>query len=450
MPANLMRDLARYIAQSGEARLPDKVVEKAKHHILDTLAAIISGAEFKVGRLSRDFVRGQGGAAEAQIGGADFLSTSMNAAFANGNMAHADETDDSHEASGTHPGCAIVPAALAVAEKENASGLAWLKAVVAGYDIGCRINLALDPDKMRERALATHSIGGIFGAATAATSLMKLDAARVRHVIDYTGQQASGIRYWVRDTEHVEKAFVFGGMPARAGVTAAAMVQAGFTGVEDCLTGENNLFQCLSDAPRPGRLIENLGAHYEVTATNIKKYCVGSPIQAPLEALTILIERHKVKAAGVKTIDVRMPSSRTVNDREMPDINLQYILAVSLLDGGLTFKAAHDFARMKAPEVVAMKARMTVTDDASLRLPHTSRTGRVELTMNDGKKFSEHVTAVPGVAENPMTTAQVEAKCRDIVVPYIGRDRTEKLITTIRNLEQMRSVRELRPLLAGR
>ena len=143
-----------------------------------------------------------------------------------------------------------------------------------------------------------------------------------------------------------------------------------------------------------------------------------------------------------------MPSSRTVNDREMPDINLQYILAVSLLDGGLTFKAAHDFARMKAPEVVAVKARMTVTDDASLRLPHTSRTGRVELTMNDGRKFSEHVTAVPGVAENPMTTAQVEAKCRDIVVPYIGRDRTEKLITTIRNLEQMRSVRELRPLLA--
>lgn len=151
----------------------------------------------------------------------------------------------------------------------------------------------------------------------------------------------------------------------------------------------------------------------------------------------------------MKAIDVRMPSPRTVNNREMPDINVQCILAVTLLDGSLSFKAAHDFARMKAPDVRAVQARMTVTDDASLRLPHTSRTGRVEVTLNDGRKFAEHVKAVPGVAENPMTTAQVEAKCRDILVPYAGKERTEKLIAAIGNLDRLHSVRELRPLLAG-
>ncbi|MDQ3754648.1 MAG: MmgE/PrpD family protein, partial [Acidobacteriota bacterium] len=314
-PDTLMGEVCAYIQQSATAKLPANVVQKAKHHILDTLTAMVSGAEFKVGHLSREFTKSQGGSAEAQVAGANFLTSASNAAFANGNMAHADETDDSHEASGTHPGCAILPAALAVAEKENASGRAFLNAIVAGYDIGCRINLALDPEMMRARSLATHSIGGIFGAATAAASVMRLDAARLRYVIDYAGQQASGIRYWVRDEEHVEKAFVFGGMPARSGVMAASMVQAGFTGVADCLTGENNLLNALSSAPQPARLIEGLGRHYEIMATNIKKFPVGSPIQAPLEALTILIKRHNLKPDAVKSIAVRLPSSRTVNDR---------------------------------------------------------------------------------------------------------------------------------------
>jgi 2-methylcitrate dehydratase PrpD len=90
-------------------------------------------------------------------------------------------------------------------------------------------------------------------------------------------------------------------------------------------------------------------------ATNIKKYPVGSPIQAPLEALSILIERHKLKPADAKRIVVKMPSKRTVDDREMPDINLQYILAVTMLDGALSFEAAHSYERMKDPRVLEMK-----------------------------------------------------------------------------------------------
>jgi len=446
---SLMREVCTYLRASPTANLPPAVVLKAKHHILDTFAAMVSGADFKVGKLSRDFARAEGGAGQSAVVAEKFLVTARNAALANGNMAHADETDDSHEPSGTHPGCAVIPAALAVAEWQNSSGRAFINAVVAGYDVCCRFNMAAGSREMTRRNHATHSIGGVFGAAAAAASLLRMDEAKIRYTFDYTGQQASGMHYYVRDLEHVEKAFVFGGLPARSGVMAAAMAHAGFTGVWDCFSGEDHVFETFTPEPRPARFIEGLGEKYEIVATNIKKYCVGSPIQAPLEALTVLIHRHGLKPADVRSVAVRVPSYSVVNNREMPDINLQYILAVALIDGGLTFKAAHDFPRMKAPDVMAARAKFTITEDASLRLPHTVRTAWVEVTLNDGRKVSEHITAVPGVAENPMTTAQVEDKCRDILVPDVGSARTEALISAIRDLETLDSVRKLRPILAG-
>ncbi len=122
--------VSAYISSAGERQLPNAVSEKAKHHILDTVAAMVSGSRLKLGELAIKFIRGQGGTPEAQIIGTGLLTTAINAATVNGYLAHADETDDSHAPSGTHPVCAIIPAALAVAERENASGKAFLRAVV--------------------------------------------------------------------------------------------------------------------------------------------------------------------------------------------------------------------------------------------------------------------------------------------------------------------------------
>jgi 2-methylcitrate dehydratase PrpD len=195
--------------------------------------------------------------------------------------------------------------------------------------------------------------------------------------------------------------------------------------------------------------VDGLGRRFEVVATNIKKYPVGSPIQAPLEALSILIARHKITAPQVESMVVRMPSKRTVDDREMPDINLQYILAVTLLDGGLTFEAAHSYERMKDPAVLRLKERLTVIEEPGLRLPHTVRTGITEVRLRDGSVHREHVTAVPGTAEKPMTTAEVEAKCHGILAPVLGEEKTRALIAAVGTLERLPSVRSLRPLLAG-
>jgi 2-methylcitrate dehydratase PrpD len=451
----VIREVSSYISRGREATLPAEVIREAKNHILDTLAAMVSGSQFKPGELARRFARKQAGVEEAQVIGSEIVTSAINAALVNGMMAHADETDDSHEKSLTHPGCAVVPAALAASEREGASGMTFLKGVVAGYDIGCRLTQALGVHELNSRFRCTHSIGGTFGAASASAVVLGLDEGQVGQVLSYAAQQASGVIYYSRDPEHVEKAFVFGGMPARNGATAAIFVREGFTGVSDPFTGENNFLEAFSPNSVPEKLCEGLGSHYEILITNIKKFSVGSPIQAPLQALLLLMDKHGFKSGDVESIVVRMPESAAgrasravVNNRDMPNINLQYILAAALLDGDLSFKAAHDFERMNDPAILEIKQRITTEGDPGMDTSKTVRQGIVEVVTKEGKRFREHVIGVRGTAENPMTPGEVEKKCLDLLIPVLGGDRARKLVDRIWNIEQVRDVRELRPLLS--
>ncbi len=446
----IIEALSSYIAASGEAELPDAVIKKAKHHILDTLGAIICGSNLKPGRLAKAFAGQQGGAPEAQVAGSSVVTTAINAAFAMAIMAHSDETDDSHERAGMHPGCAIVPAALAVADREGADGLRFLKGVVAGYDVGCRVTQALGVENVRKRALSLHGIGSNFGAAAAAASVLGLAKDRVRYVWDYTAQQDSGKYYWVRDTDHVEKAFVFAGMGARNGVTSAILVQSGFTGVADAFSGEHNYFESFAPAADPALLVEDLGCRYEILLTDIKKFSVGAPIQAPLDALLILREKHGLTAANVRSITARVPDDRVliVRDRNMPDVDLRHVLAVALLDGGMTFEASHSYERMKDPAVLAVRDRITLLGDPALRTAKIKRGGIVEITTTDGAQLREHVELVRGRPGNPMSDEEMEKKCADLMTPVLGEERTKSLIDRIANLEKVKNIRDLRPLIS--
>lgn len=442
--------LSAYVAASGETELPPEVIHKAKHHILDTLGAIVCGSNLKPGRLAQRFVAEQGGAAEAQVAGTSIFTTAIQAAFAMGMMAHSDETDDSHERAGMHPGCAIVPAALAVAQREGADGTRFIRSVVAGYDVGCRVTQALGVQNVRSRALSLHGIGTNFGAAAAAASILGLDEELVRFVWDYSCQQDSGKYYWVRDRDHVEKAFVFAAMGARNGVTSALLVHSGFTGVDDAFSGENNYFESFGPGVIPGKLIEELGSRYEIQHTDIKKFSVGAPIQAPLDALLSLREKHGLTAAHVQSMTARVPDDRVliVRDREMPDVDLKHVLAVALLDGGMTFVASHSYERMKDPAVLAIRERITLIGDPELRTAKIKRGGIVEMTTTDGAQLREHVELVRGRPGNPMSDEEIERKCRDLMEPVLGDERTRNLIDRIWNLEKVKDMRDLRPLLS--
>ena len=445
---SLIGKVSAYISGSGERDLPAGVIEKAKHHILDTLAAMVSGSRLRPGEMVKKFIQKQGGTREAQVAGSQIITSAIHAAFANGIMAHADETDDAHSGSYTHPGCAIVPAALSMAEKEGAGGMRFLKGVVVGYDIGCRITQAIGVDNLLSRSRCALSVGANFGAAAAAASIAGLENKLVNYILSYTSQQASGVYYWMRDEEHMEKAFVFGGAPARNGVTSAILMESGFTGVSDPFSGTHNFFKACAPETQPELLAEGLGERYEIMCATIKKYSVGLPIQAPLDGLLLMIKKYGIHARDVESIcaHVHARSAHVVDhDRNMPDINLQHLLAVALLDGGLNFEAAHSLERMKDPAVLEVRKRITLVTNQEL-VPYHSI---VEIVTKDGTKFKEHITTVQGRPESPMNAGMVEEKCRELVVPILGEEHSQDLIDKIWHLEDVSDMRELRPLLAG-
>src|SRR6204780_4256192 len=119
----VMTTLSTYMSEAAGRALPDNVVEAAKHHILDTFAAMISGADLPPGRIALKFARAHTGEKVATVAGSDILCGPIEAALANGMLAHSDETDDSHAPSQSHPGCAVVPAALAAGEQFGIEGI---------------------------------------------------------------------------------------------------------------------------------------------------------------------------------------------------------------------------------------------------------------------------------------------------------------------------------------
>ena len=295
----------------------------------------------------------------------------------------------------------------------------------------------------------THAIGGVFGAAAAAGCAAGLNAQQMRWLLDYTAQQSSGINAWQRDTDHIEKAFVFGGMPARSGVTGAMLVQAGWTGVDDVFSGEDNFFQAYAPKADPSQLAEGLGTRFEIARTDIKKWTVGSPIQAPLDALELLIKANGIKAADVREVVIRLAPAvgSVVDNRAMPDVSVQHMAAVMLMDGTASFRAAHDRARMSEPATLAVrsKIRLVPDDELTKRLP--ARDAIVEVTLNDGRKLTQMVHAVRGTAANPMTREEVVAKARDLTAPVLGAATSERLIATVLAIESLSDIRGLRPLL---
>lgn len=443
-----MRKLSAYIAQAMRKPLPKEVTERAKHHLLDTLSAMVSGSPLLPGRRAIEYVKAQGGKPEACVAGSRIVTTAVNAALANGMLAHADETDDAYYLALVHPGCAVVPAALAMAERERRNGTALLRAIVLGYDVCARISKSLAVEKFRSAGFSTHSYGGAFGAAAAAGALAGIDADQVRYLLSYTAQQASGLSCWARDTEHIEKAFDFGGMPARNGVTAATMVASRFTGVEDVFSGDRGFFHAYARFADPERLVRGLGREFDIMQTAIKRWAVGYPIQAPLDALSNLISAHGIKAPDVERVVVTIDEqgARTVNQRRMADINVQHLVALMLVDGEITFRSSHDASRLRDPAVAKLRKRVELAGSAELSRAQTTQSV-VAVTTRGGQRFSYHTKAVRGSATNPMSREEVAGKCRGLLAPVLGKQSAEALIQTVWTIERVSDVRRLRTLL---
>ena len=447
----LMEQLSAYIAGALTRKPPEEVVERAKLHLVDTFAAMVSGLRLLPGKKAIAYTRSLGGKPEAGVIGTRIVTSAANAALANGMFGHADETDDTHPPSLTHPGTSVVPAALAIGERGRLSGERVLRAIVLGYDICARVLLTLKPMPYLRSGHHAGATGQLFGAAAAAGALLGFNARQIRYLLAYTGEHTSGLYTMFRDPEHIEKAYAMGGMPAHNGVAGALMVAHGWTGVEDVFSGERDFFYTFApEEVDRNEMVRGLGRDYEILRGGIKRWPVGGPIQGPLHVLHDLIREHRFKADDVVKVVARMPDKELeiVNNRDMPDISVQHLLAVMLLDGTVTFKSAHDFKRMKDPKVLKLRERIEAVGDPDLTDAQRRWRCVMEVTFKDGRVLKHQTMAAKGSFENPLTPAEENEKALDLIAPVLGKKRAQALLAALWKFEQLKDVRALRRLYA--
>ena len=448
----MMLKLSAHIAGATKRALPKNVAARAKLHLVDTFAAMISGSRLLPGEKAIGYVRSLGGKPAAGVISTRMITTPQNAALANGMFGHADETDDTHPPSLTHPGTSVVPAALAIGEQQRLSGNAVLRAIVLGYDICARTLLTLKPMPYLRSGHHAAATGQLFGAAAAAGALLNLNARQIRFMLSYAGQQTAGMYTMFRDPEHIEKAYAMGGMPAHNGTQAALMVAHGWTGVEDIFSGERDFF--FTFAPEEidrGEMIRGLGVNYEILRAGIKRWPVGGPIQGPMHVLRDLILQHGIKAADVEKIIAHMPDKELeiVNNRASPDISVQHLLAVMLIDGNITFKSAHDFRRMRDPRVLKVRKCIEALGDPNLTDAQRRWRCVMEVNLKDGRVLHHQTMAAKGSFENPLTPEEENAKALDLIVPVLGKRKADALLDALWNFDKIGDVRILRKLYAA-
>lgn len=450
--------LARYAVAQRTRQLAPAVLTKLKLHILDTLAAVVSGSALEAGIAGRTYVRSRPGVSngatasgEASILGTGLRCGAIDAAFANGMSAHADESDDSHETSQTHPGGSVLPAALAVAQLVKATGDDFVRAVGLAYEVCIRFGEALAPHLSFARSsLSCHAIGPLFGAGFAAGYLLGFDEAQFLVLLNYLAQEASGLTTWRLDQAHTLKSYNFAAMPNSNAVKCALLVHSGFTGAGDVLGDDRNFF----DALLPGKhaRLDLSDLHKDrLLDCDIKKYSVGFPIASPLAALEAILARlslGKEAAERIKSITVHYHPDwyRVIGDaNKMPDLNLRHCLAATVVEGHLSFEASHEPRLMLDPQIVAVGTKVRLLEDTE----QDKFTARVEVELQDGSLHqAEQDRNVLGRYENPMSAQQVEAKATELLSTVLSEATTAKVVEMARTLETEGSIESLVELMA--
>ncbi|MER5805772.1 MmgE/PrpD family protein [Streptomyces mirabilis] len=416
MSESMTLTLAQYAASTSLERIPEEVRERAKQVILDELASAHFGREQPAGTLAAQYVAGLGGPPEARVLGTPLRISAPLAALANGTAGHADEIDGAHVVGG-HPGATLVHAAVAMAERQSATGAELLNAVILGYDIGVRlIDACGGLFGVKERHHLNADFLHAVAAAVASSRLMGLAPERYCHAMALATFQASGLVALFQEKRHISKAFC-NGQYAMAGVSAALMAATGFEGCDDILGDPHGLLDAWGADNASVVVTRGLGKDFAVTGANFKFVRAGYPIHAPVEAALSLVARHAIDTESISAVKVGMPARalRVVNDRWMRNICLQDMLAVALLRGGLRLNETPFPTVLDEPAFAPLRARITLVVNPLLEAQAPDGRGAVvTIRTRDGRTVSARVDHPRGhSARGGATWDELTAKWRE-------------------------------------
>jgi 2-methylcitrate dehydratase PrpD len=444
------RELAERCAAFRFAGLPAAVVERAKLILLDTLGAMLAASppRYSASRILLESVRQWGGTPECTLVGRAWKTSCIHAALANGTLGYYCDIEPHHPAAILHGPAAMVPTALAFAERGRRSGADFLAAQVLGNEVAVRVSLALDPRALYARGFHPSAVCGAFGAAAAAGHLLGLDAGRLCSAFGLAGTQAAGLLAWASD--HTEHSRPFNpGIAARNGATATFLAHGGFGGPPAIFEGKYDAGTAFGGKLDAGRLAAGWGQHYHLPEFAFKRYASCGFTHPGLDALLGIMRDEGLTHERIASLTMRFPTSgaNIIDNNPLKSHCAQYVLPVGAVRGEVLIDDILQ-DRLEDPAIRRLTAAMRFERDAELERVYPERYATiVEVQTTDGRALTRRVDWAKGTPENPLTDAEVEAKFRRLVSAVLPAGQADKLLACVRGIERAPDLTELSALL---
>lgn len=423
-------------------------------YVLDTLAVMLAGSTADSSKVMMRALVRPGGAEEATVAGVGKAASMADAALLNGAFAHALELDDDHRVAVLHPGAVVVPAALSVCEAYSATGQRFLAAVLAGYEVMCRLGLALRGSPF-DHGLHPTALFGVFGAAAAAGVGMGLSAEAMTHGFGIAGTQAFGLTEWRADGSWIKR--LHPGRAAQSGVLAACLAREGFTGPATILEGSGGFFRAFGHGQYIDRtgLVDALGSRFHAFETAVKPYPCCRFMHGALD-LGIQAHRDGIRAEAIVSAEVRIYETGVLTYHAVPrnevdaQFNVPYGVACALQQGAVGL-GDYQLERIRDPERLALcqRIRVEVDRDYTAAYPDVYRVTLV-LTLASGDTRRYESICPSGDPQAPLYAGrpekleqQAEAKAVSVLKQCGFGDRGSSLRRAVGQLPRASSLNEL-------
>jgi 2-methylcitrate dehydratase PrpD len=438
------RILAEYVAGLSYKDIPEEVISHIKFCLIDALGCALFGSTLPWGKIITSFAKELGRGEGALIWGDGTEVPSTSAPLANGTLIHSFEMDDLHRVGVIHPGAEAIPAADALVRRMgNVHGKRFLTAVVAGYEVGCRVAMTGGASQLR-RGFHPTATSGTFAAGAAAAKMLGLDPPKTLHALGIAGTQAAGLMA-AQQASMVKR--MHPGKASQAGVYGALLASKGFTGIEDILEAPYGGFcSTFCDKPNLSHLTEDLGERFETLNVGFKPYpCCGSN-HTSIDALKEILRAHpEVTAESVEKITIRTTRATKLhvgwpyvpNSITTAQMNLLYCVAVLLHDRDFFVDQVTENS-IHRTDVLNTTKRIDVVEEPELEtLGDEGRHGVImELQTKDGKNHSARVLHAKGSDRHAMTREEVLEKFRMLSGRVLSPSRIAELQDTIEHLER--------------
>jgi 2-methylcitrate dehydratase PrpD len=456
-------DLARFCAGITLDPLPPEVAVRARFLLLDLVGNIVRArhdAESTASLLAATRAMGLA-AGNSGVFGDAARYTPAGAAFVNGALAHSLDFDDTHAAASLHPGAPVIPAALAAGEMAGAAGADVLAAIVAGYEVTCRVALALPAGEHYDRGFHPTATCGAFGAAAAAARVFGLDADAVEGAFGTVLSQCAGSLQFLANGAWTKRFQV--GWAAMNGLMAATLVREGFKGPIEALEGRHGFLRAYAPKPNPARVVQDLGRVFELMNTAVKPYPSCRYGHAGIDAALALRAENNLKPEEIESVTLGLPragqmligepADKKADPRNVVDGQFSgpYVISCALATGAMGWDS-YGLLNDAAVRGLLPKVRCEIDPEIEAEFP-ANMSGKITLVAR-GRRFVRKVVVPKGEPSNFLTEAELRAKFSGLAEAVLGQERADRLASEVLAIDRLSDVASLMrlaaPLMAAR